>query len=382
MEEEVFTTIADSLGLSLSRGLDFRAYVMSMLTPIREIISLAKKLRSHRTGRRGGVLRAADINEAMFASNMEPLLGYSDGQDIEYVEITEPGAYSQIFAPRDDQIDLRQIFSSNLGERPTDTSVEFHWLAINGIQPAITENVAMIETDVVTPEEMNWKGDRALSWRDSGAVVAEDLKQIFASIITRIKYEKDISDVLEELRTSGVLQVLVPFFIRYLIDAISVNMKKPRNIIRLLEVANALFGNESLELGDNVHHFLAIVMSPMLCDRLCDEEVDLQYSVREECAAFLGLIVDKFKARYPSMTSIVVQKLGNIVFDKDAPMCAQYGAIYGMMSLGDDTTDIVLGNLEELLEITEERMKTDDRRQILQGMRLRAALTNAKKMLQ
>lgn len=380
MEEEVFTMIADSLGFTFGRGIDFRSHVLSVLTPIREIVNMARNLRSHRLGH-SGILRAADINEALFASNLEILLGYSDGQDIEYVEITEPGAYSQILAPRDEQVNLRRIFSANLGDRPTETSVEFHWLAIDGIQPAIPENVAPIQTEIVTPEEMNWKGDRTHSWRDSNAVIAEDLKQIFANTLTKIKHEKDISDVLEELRTSGVLQVLLPFFIRYLTDAMAMNMKKPKNVLRLLEVANALFGNESLELGENVHHFLSIVMSPMLYDGFCDDEVDLQYSVREECAAFLGLIVDKFKGKYPSMMEKVTQKLGNVLFSNEAGMCAQYGAVYGIMSLGENVaSNIIIQNLAKLLEMAGERMKTEDRRVIVQGMRLRAALMNAKKI--
>ncbi|KAJ3092744.1 hypothetical protein HK100_006876 [Physocladia obscura] len=81
----------------------------------------------------------ADINAALAVRNVQPLYGYSSGAPTKF-RSTIHAASTRIYYLEDHEIDLDQLINAPLPPLPLDVAFTAHWLAIDGVQPAIVQN--------------------------------------------------------------------------------------------------------------------------------------------------------------------------------------------------------------------------------------------------
>jgi hypothetical protein len=215
----------------------------------------------------------------------------------------------------------------------------------------------------VTPIEIQWlidpEQDHPPGRRSpEKANVSEDNRAFFISILTRLRHDEVINDIIIDLRTRRSLQMLVPFFIRYLTDSIKVNLRQPSFVFRLLRVAHSIFVNDDLDHNDTFHHFLSMALTAVVTPLILDQTGDVQFELRSEAAGFVAKIVERFTPVYTTLRGSIVDRYAHILYHDESPARVKYGAIRGLMAIGGQCCrDVMIPKLEELLSQT--RLMTD-----------------------
>lgn len=83
-------------------------------------------------------LTVEDINAALRVKNVEPLYGYGCGEASKFRRTTVNN--NNIYFTDDEEVDFDTILNKPLPKIPLDVSFTAHWLAIEGVQPAIPQN--------------------------------------------------------------------------------------------------------------------------------------------------------------------------------------------------------------------------------------------------
>jgi hypothetical protein len=79
-----------------------------------------------------------DINNALRLRNVEPLYGFSSAEEpLQFVKAT---GTNDLFYIEDRELDFNEVINGPLPPCPLDTSLTAHWLAVEGVQPAIRQN--------------------------------------------------------------------------------------------------------------------------------------------------------------------------------------------------------------------------------------------------
>eukprot|EP00056_Hartaetosiga_gracilis_P022603 m.31778 g.31778 ORF g.31778 m.31778 type:complete len:188 (-) comp9733_c0_seq1:984-1547(-) len=121
--------ISDEVAQDVSADLEYR---------MREIIQEAKKFTRHGKRRQ---MTTDDVNNALKVRNMEPIYGYPSGQNIKSVEsLFKRAANSDVFYVQKNVQDFKSALRSPLPAIPPEISFMNHWLAIEGVQPSISQN--------------------------------------------------------------------------------------------------------------------------------------------------------------------------------------------------------------------------------------------------
>lgn len=85
------------------------------------------------------LLAPDDVSQAFRLLNIEPLYGYNTPALPEYKIV--PGV-SDLYYLDDREVDLSEVINKSLPKCPLETFLTTHWLAVEGVQPAIPQNPA------------------------------------------------------------------------------------------------------------------------------------------------------------------------------------------------------------------------------------------------
>ena len=315
--------IAQSLNLQIKTGVSYLA--LETIVYLKNIISLSNRFQKAKHSKK---LSAEDLNESLRSKKLEPLYGYMKKKaNYEYTLIGKSYNGADIYLQKQKMIKISEMGIPELDEYPFDTTFNFHWLAINGLQPCISANKTEDSTLYVTPDEIHWppkitnQANEELGRQvDHKVIVPVELRKTFLSTFIKIMENENIDDVLEELSTNGSLPRLLPYYVRLLSDLLAVNLRHPDYVTRILCITNALLRNESLNFDTILHKILSIVLAPLEYETSSSSEdcntsfFDSQYKVRDDAAQLLAFIVHRFQFRFPSLTGILAERLTNVFF--------------------------------------------------------------------
>lgn len=222
-------------------------------------------------------------------------------------------------------IPLSSILEAPLPPLPWEAGVTVHWLAVNGKQPAIPENMpldppthrdkrqrtektrktlpaltkpAEITTAAGTEAEPAAAAGTATtaahgSTYEEGALVRAPLKHVVSKEL-HLYYNKAVSTletaapppaptspellaVLASLRTDAGLQPLAPYFAHYLVEKVGLYLASAPRLSLLLRAAISLGSNPSLDLGPYLHEIMPAVLTCLLAHSIGEsnsEEID------------------------------------------------------------------------------------------------------------
>jgi hypothetical protein len=324
--------IADSRGIPLPDCDWINPICSSADEFLRQLLDLANRIRSHR---HQSHLHPKHINEALAATRQPLLYGYRS--PFSYVQI--PG--SELEIPTSRTVPLSEIVHLPLPECPYETWFDFHWLALSGNQPLTGENDPEVTSHVVTTVEIQWPTDTAeppppgRRTPEKVGVLKEE-RALFLSVLMRLQENEVIDDVIEELNTQRSLQKLVPFFLRYFVESMRVNLRQPSFLLRLLRGAHALFLNSSLDHTETFQLFLSLAITPLLTTIAFNESEDAQFRLRDESASFVGVIIAQFQPMFPTLRGTVMDRFAHVLYDPESAPRLKYGAIAGLMAIGSD----------------------------------------------
>ena len=107
-------------------------------------------------------LNTEDINHALKLRNLEPLYGYGVSSEVGGEPLFRRAAGTQdVFYLPDTVVNLTDLITKpRLPTLPTDVSWRAHWLAVEGVQPAIPENPSVGQCRIKKKKRKNEEGGR------------------------------------------------------------------------------------------------------------------------------------------------------------------------------------------------------------------------------
>eukprot|EP00158_Paraphelidium_tribonemae_P006847 Partr_v1_DN27996_c1_g1_i1_m12036 putative transcription initiation factor TFIID len=229
---------SDDVAMTLAQDIEYR---------LRDIIQEALKFMRHS---KRNALSTDDINNALKVRNVERLYGFATTAPVHFKPVAVGS--SSVFYLDDDELDFDDIISAPMPKVPADITFTAHWLAVEGVQPAIPQNPAPIETRIeLLSRRLQAEGKFDLLEKK------KDVKPLIRHVLTKelqLFYEKvasallskssDLRDTaLESIAEDHGIQQLLPYFIQFVTEQITKNMKNMDVISTMLRVLDSIMNN-------------------------------------------------------------------------------------------------------------------------------------------
>lgn len=390
--------VSDTLGISWQFPDEVaKNLAMDVEYRIHEIIEQALKFMRH--GKRR-TLTTQDIDRAMKVLNLEPLYGYDTSKPLVYKEaMIGPG--QTLYYIDDDEVDFETLVNQPLPKVPRYTTCTAHWLAIEGVQPAIPqnpnlsdikqlpivqrgsiENMLSLNNDEivlvtnpktgVTSVESKQPDKKELEIRPLVKHVLSKEMQLYFNKIIEVLMDESNENLktaaLESIRSDTGLHQLVPYLVQFIAETITHNLKNLNLLTTMLMLIYSLISNTSIFLDPYVHALMPCILTLLLAKNIgpiqpsTDEEKHGHLHVRKLSASLLQKIIENYGSSYNTLKPRITRTLLRAFLSNTtrSSVGTQYGAIMGMKSLGGEVIRIILvGNLRTWSNVVLENFSKD-----------------------
>lgn len=344
---------------------------------LREIIQEAIKFMRHSKREK---MTTEDVNNALRLRNVETLYGFSGNEPLKFVKAV---GTKDLFFIDDREIDFTEIIASPLPEAPRESSLSAHWLAVEGVQPAIPQNPTLqIET-----------GDAALKRKRAAAAesdlqvrpivkhtLSKELQLYYEKITKAVKgtSEKVATAALNSLATDPGIQQLLPYFTQFISDEVTHNLHNLAYLKNLMRMVRALLQSNNLHIEPYLHQLMPPILTCLVGRRLCENPNEDHWELRDYAASLVALICLRFGKAYTNLQPRITKTLINAFLDLSRPLTTHYGAIVGLSSLGHYVTQLlILPNLKSYLTLLEPELNGTNAIRRLEAKKCYGALLKA-----
>ncbi|KAK1353657.1 transcription initiation factor TFIID subunit 6-like [Heracleum sosnowskyi] len=322
--KETVEVIAQSIGINNLTPDAALALAPDVEYRMREIMQEAIKCMHHS---RRTTLTTDDIDSALKLRNVEPIYGFASGDPLRFRRAL---GHKDLFYIDDKDVDFKDVIEAPLPKAPLDTSIVCHWLAIEGVQPAIPEN-APVEA-ITAPPETN-----KVEHKENELPV--DIKLPVKHVLSRelqLYFNK-----ITELTLNEVARGLTEFNV----------------LFALMRVVWSLLQNPHIRVEPYLHQLMPSVVTCLVAKRLGNRLADNHWELRDFTANLVAFICRKFGHVYNSLQSRLTKTLLNAFLDPKRAMTQHYGAIQGLAALGPNVVRLlILPNLDAYLKLLEPEM--------------------------
>lgn len=365
------TTLNDDAATRLAEDLEYR---------LKEVIQEAVKFMRHSKRKK---LACADIDQALRVKNIEPLYGFDCTEYIPFRHTS--GGSKDIYFPDEKEVNLIDIVNSPLPRLPCDISLRSHWLCVEGVQPTIPENPPPLSLEDQKAEALastlpsvhshdpishvkeirfDKKGKKkedpeSIEWSRLKPLQAHALsleQQLYYKEITDacvgLTSESRCQEALSSLTSDPGLYQLLPQFTSFITEGVRVNVAQRKlNVLKhLMKMIQALLENPSLTLEKFLHELIPSVFTCLLNKQIClRPEAEDHWSLRELSAKILAKICKKYSNSINNIQPRITRTLSNSLKTNAHGLSVLYGALSGLMELGQDVTvSLVLPKLKQV----------------------------------
>ncbi|KAL5975521.1 Transcription initiation factor TFIID subunit 6 [Asimina triloba] len=211
-----------------------------------------------------------------------PIYGFASGDPLRFKRAVD---HKDLFYIDDKDVEFRDLIEAPLPKAPLDTAIVVHWLAIEGVQPAIPEN-APVEAPVAPPDDK--KSDHS---KEDGLpvdvklpvkhVLSRELQMVmlYFDKFTELIVSKSDSNLFKEAlrglaRDSG-LHPLVPYFTHFIADEVSQSLNDLPVLFALMRVVRTLLQNPHIHIepylyihSQKLHQLMPSVITCIVAKRL------------------------------------------------------------------------------------------------------------------
>ncbi|KAK6909003.1 hypothetical protein I203_103013 [Kwoniella mangroviensis CBS 8507] len=290
------------------------------------IIQEAKKFMAH--GKRG-TLMPEDVEYAMDALNVEPILIPPRPLPLpSFQSIPIPSSSShqqQIYHLPDEAIDFATYLKQPLPSGVANSSGvkwKAHWLAVEGVQPAIKENPNPTQRSGQPRPQPSSTSLRP----QARTQLPQELQLYFTRLTTALvppsptgpetEAERHRLAALASLRTDVAVAGILIYFVKWLGESIQKCLMAPTGTIgQLIDAVEALVSNDGVFLEPYVHILLPPLMSIILTVPLgphpssSSSNQPSPYDLRLQASQVLGKVADKYGKSYPGLIPRLVSTL-------------------------------------------------------------------------
>ncbi|KAI8855247.1 hypothetical protein BC829DRAFT_378421 [Chytridium lagenaria] len=340
--ESVGVTLKDNVASALLADVEYR---------LREVIHEAKKFMRHS---RRTVLQTDDINCALRLKNVEPLYGFTSSSAFRFKQV--PQGLQRLYFLEDQEVDLDDIMFGPLPAVPLDINFTSHWLAIEGVQPAIVQNPTPAEVKSMLseapPQYRTNSSETNFGGRAPGTVNGEPLVKHVLSKELQMYYDKVTECILspsDDLRNLAVeslakdpgIQPLLPYFIEFISDKIIKSMRSITILWSMMRITRALLDNSNLFIEPYLHQIVPSILTCVVSKRLGDVN-DNHWQLRGFSSTIIAWVSKRFGVIYPSLQPRITKTLLRAFLDPSKSLPCHYGAIQGLATLGPETFKLLL----------------------------------------
>ncbi|KAK3154346.1 hypothetical protein QOZ80_2BG0189340 [Eleusine coracana subsp. coracana] len=341
--KETIEVIAQSVGIP-SLGAD----VPAALAPdveyrLREIMQEAIKCMRHA---KRTVLTTDDVESALSLRNVEPVYGFASGDPLRFKRAV---GHKDLFYLDDREVDFKEIIEAPLPKAPLDTAVVAHWLAIEGIQPAIPENPPI--DAIVAPTE----NKRAEHGKDDGLpvdiklpvkhVLSKELQMYFDKIAELTLSRSDtplFKEALVGLAKDSGLHPLVPYFSYFIADEVTRSLSDLPVLFALMRVVQSLLRNPHIHIEPYLHQLMPSMITCIVAKRLGHRLSDNHWELRDFSANLVASVCRRFGHVYHNLQTRLTKTLIHAFLDPAKSLTQHYGAVQGISALGPSAIRLLL----------------------------------------
>ena len=334
---------------------------------LKEIVQDAAKFMRHSKRKR---MNCIDIESALRSKNVEPLYGFDSVEQHAFKHAVSGS--KEYFYTDDKDLELADLINAPLPRLPVETTLRAHWLAVEGVQPAIPENPAAVSLEDQQKDAQGSGGsgldDHPIHIRDvrfdkknkksskeetpSGTEWSK-LKplQAHALSLEQQLYYKEISDAcvgisdskrqeaLSSLSSDPGLYQLLPQFSTYITEGIKVNMSQRKlHVLKyLLKMVKALLDNPTLSLERCLHELLPPVLSCLINKQVClRPEAEDHWFLRDQAAKIVVEVCKKYSNTANRIQTRITRVLLQALNNNTQGLAVHYGAIAALIELGQE----------------------------------------------
>ncbi|XP_019425907.1 PREDICTED: transcription initiation factor TFIID subunit 6-like isoform X2 [Lupinus angustifolius] len=330
------TNLSPDVALALAPDLEYR---------IREIMQESIKCMRHS---KRTFLATEDVDSALGLRNLE---------------FRRAAGHKDLFYVDDKDVDFKDLIEAPLPKAPLDTSVTSHWLAIEGVQPAIPENApAEAPSEIRKPEykEDGLPVDVKLPVKH---VITKEL-QLYYDKITELILKKPGSipfrRALVSLATDSGLHPLVPYLSRFVADEVAQNLNNLPLLFALMRLVRSLLQNPHIHIELYLHQLMPPIITCIVAKRIGNRLSDTHWELRSFSANIVASICKRFGHVYHNLQPRVTKTFLHAFLDPTKSLPQHYGAIKGIAALGSRMVrSLIIPNLEPYLHLLEPEMQLE-----------------------
>ncbi|OZJ06346.1 hypothetical protein BZG36_00711 [Bifiguratus adelaidae] len=331
------TNLKDGVAVGLANDVEYR---------IHEIVQEAMKFMRHSRRSR---LTVEDINRALQVRNVEPLYGFKSAEPYRFrrtVSNTQDLCYVE-----DEEIDFDTILNRPLPKVPLDVTFTAHWLAIEGVQPAIPQNPTPSDakSDLLTKriktQTVNGPNADNVDLKPLVKhVLSKELQMYYERITDAVLSgeERLRSQAFESLRQDPGLHQLLPYFVQFISQKITQNLKDLFTLESVLSMVQSLLNNPHLFVEPYLHQIMPAILSCLVARRLCETPNEDHWRIRQFAAKIVSMICERYGKAYHTLQPRITKTLLRAFLDPLKPLTTHYGSIIGLASLGHEVIKILL----------------------------------------
>lgn len=297
---------------------------------------------------------SAELHDLHGAHNGEPLSDSREGKS----QFTRADGISDLFFVEDAEMNVKNLITSHLPPVPVDYSVTMHWLAIDGVQPAIPQNPvtnhealakdANSVDGLFSSKENIGNLDRALRNPQVKPrvrhVIGKELQLYYDHVTKTVAHgsvlQRDacIQSLMEE---PGLVQLL-PYFTLHIRENVQRSLKNLPLLFSLMRMAHALLVNPHFELENYLHQLLPPILTCLVGRRLSNNSHENHWALRNFSAELVAQICTRYGSTYSTIQPRITKTLKEAFLDTKRPLTTHYGALVGLGALGVHVVDLLI----------------------------------------
>jgi transcription initiation factor TFIID subunit 6 len=330
---------------------------------LKTLIETARKFCFHAKRKQ---LLNKDIDYALRALNMRPILGFYSKELIPFRFATGDGHKIYYYDDEFQPIELADVIARvNLPKLPQEVAIESHWLAIDGIQPAIPENPPPLtkeEQQLECVDPLNSKN--LLFWTAKTNVLKKhvetvQIKQLATHELSveQQLYYKEITEAcvgnielkrhhaLNSLAHDPGLHQMLPRLCVFISEGVKVNIvhNNLALIIYLMRMVKSMLDNPTLYLEKYLHELTPTVITCIVSKQICNRpEQENHYALRDFASKLLATICKNYNTSTNCLQTRITRLLCKALDNPNTPLSTVYGCISALCELGPEVKQALL----------------------------------------
>ncbi|KAF8468848.1 hypothetical protein BDZ91DRAFT_721234 [Kalaharituber pfeilii] len=359
--------LSDDVAKNLAMDVEYR---------IHQVLQEALKFMKHA---KRTVLTTQDISHALRVLDIEPLYGYDTTRPVRFGEASL-GPGQPMFYVEDDEVDFEKLVNAPLPKVPREVSMTAHWLAIEGVQPAIPQNPTPQESRAETTSKGSLTNSSVAALGSAENATVKPLVKHILSKELQLYFEKVCGAVLDEsneplraaafssLRHDPGLHQLLPYFVQFVSEKVTHGLKNLFTLSMMMQFTWAILENEHLFIEPYVSSIVPPVLTCLIGKRLGDPAIaahqnpPAHFELRDLSASLIALLCRRFGDSTHTLKPRLTRTCLKAFLDPSKPPGTHYGAIAGLHAIGgkESVRVLIIPNLTLYETVLKEGLSSED----------------------